>query len=260
MAGGHRIAVIGDVHGNAGAFDAAVRTAVASGFDELVLLGDLLTYGVDTAAVVDAAVRLCQRDDVTLLRGNHDAEYLPGQAARETGHRPAWVQESIDFTRGNLPADAFARLPFVDEHVSRGIRFGHANPFGRDDWRYLNTIEDHVAALAELERGGHALGVFGHTHRARLFSSGPDGTGLSFVPQAHLRPGAGVGYIVNAGSVGQPRDRPRTVHVLLIDATTDGYDVRFVPFDYDVAAHIRSLERAPLSPETIRRLVGFHRD
>lgn len=260
MPAGHRIAVIGDVHGNLGAFEAARRTAVDSGCDEIVLLGDLLTYGVDTAAVVAAAAELCARAGVTLLRGNHDAEYLPGEAAPETGHRPAWVQESIDYTRACLPADAFARLPFVDAHRTHGIRFAHANPYGRDDWRYLNTIDEHAHALATLQREGDQVGVFGHTHRARIFTAGPDGPTLAFTPRASLRDAPGSGWILNAGSVGQPRDRPRTVHVLLVDVGSAGREVTFVPFTYDVEAHLRSLERAPLSPPTIRRLVGFHRD
>ena len=75
-------------------------------------------------------------------------------SGRDAGELPDWIRESIGYTRAKLPVDEFRSLPFVDEHRSQDILFSHANPFGRDDWTYLNSCEDHERASAELERLG----------------------------------------------------------------------------------------------------------
>ena len=255
-----RIAVIGDIHGNDPALDAALRAARNIGYDRLVLLGDLLTYGADTRAVVARVGELCAREpDTVLLRGNHDALYLSEGPRYDEHAMPAWIRESVAHTRASLDADAFDRLPFRDEARFGDVLFAHANPYGPDDWSYLNSEQEHARASDVLRERGFTVGVFGHTHRARVHSARgierPD-------PAASIRGGRSPDstLILNAGSIGQPRDRPRDTWVLLLEPAAGATLARWTPFTYDVEAHVRALHEAPLSPDTRSRLIGFHED
>ena len=250
---GERIAVLGDIHGNALALDAALATAERAGFDRLVLLGDLLTYGVDSDRVVERVATIADDPRVVLLRGNHDALYLP-LGGYEPAPRFPWVAESIEYTRLHAPLDRLAQLPFVDALGHGTVFFAHANPFGPGDWRYLNKAEDHEEARVVLQEQGLSVGVFGHTHRACVYLNG------KLLPAGSTTADGRGTVILNAGSVGQPRDRPRTTYVLLLDAAASAVQATFLPFTYDEREHVRRIMATSMTEETRVRLASFHLD
>lgn len=254
-----RIAVIGDVHGNARALAAALAKAHESGCTEFVLLGDLLTYGLDTAPVVETVERLCAQSRVTLIRGNHDALYLGngGETNAYESKLPAWLRESIAHTRAALPRERFARLPFVDEYETAGLYFAHANPFGLSDWRYLNTDDDHREAIGVLQRRGALAGFFGHTHRPRVVRL--DGQQVVAMPLPATPFTLNVQqapYCINAGSIGQPRDAQRRVYIVVLDIA-EKVGVSFAEIGYDVAAFVRELSSSSLTDATRRELLKY---
>ena len=247
------IAVIGDIHANARALVAALKRTERAGFDLRVLLGDVLTYGVDVAQTVDLVAEAASHPGTVLLRGNHDQAYdrlLAGEEPAIGG----WVRRHLDWTAERVPAAQWRSLPFVDAHVAEGIFFAHANPFGQGDWTYLNDEAEHRRAAGRLERGAWRAGVFGHTHRPRLY----DARAAAFLPiPTSGRPlGAGT-RVANAGSIGQPRGSgPREV-VLRIEVAPAATTWSFDPLDYDVAAHCRAISGSSLPPEVRDRCLGY---
>jgi hypothetical protein len=137
-----------------------------------------------------------------------------------------------------------------------GLLFAHANPFG--DWRYINSVGDHVECVDELTRRGLRAGIFGHTHRSRLYEH-PAGTGATDEhPVRASLPRAQAGAIVaNAGSVGQPRNRTARSTILSVDVTDEGLQFEVHDVDYDVHQHVDELLAMPLPDATKQRLARF---
>lgn len=254
-----RIAVIGDLHANIRALEAALAVVDRDGADEVVLLGDVLSYGVDVEAVTVCVADLCSRGKTTLLRGNHDAMYLSAERLDTLAYEdrlPEWLRETIAFTRSRLPVDAFDRLPFADSYCSAGVLFAHANPFGRGDWRYLNSAADHLAACAILKDQGLLAGVFGHTHRAKVFSAAH--SVFLDIDRSLVLTAADGPFVLNAGSVGQPRSSVSSaVHVLFLEVREGVVSARFQPFEYDMSGHIASIKACGMSDATVEKLVSF---
>jgi predicted phosphodiesterase len=237
------IVVLSDVHGNARALRRAMQLAGLGRADRIVILGDLLTYGIDVAEVLDIAGQLRDAGAV-VIRGNHDQLYLDVAAGNRhyVEGLPDWLRESIDYTLERLDVPAFGRaFDWRDEFTAGSVLFSHANPFGEGDWRYLASDSDREAAAQGLASRGFRTGVFGHTHRANLYAaSGGAGT-----------------MVATAGSVGQPRDRGRVSSFLRVRVEDAGADVELVPIDYDFRAHVAALQGSSMSPATKTRLCEF---
>ena len=131
----------------------------------------------------------------------------------------------------------------------------HANPYGKSDWRYLNSLDNHVEAAVALAQRSLDVGVFGHTHRPRFF----DGVRpLGAVPfDEPLEASRGTPIVINAGAVGQPRDGTGQAVLLRLTLTEQAVRATFERVAYDLAAHIAAVRAAKLPSATIERLVRF---
>jgi predicted phosphodiesterase len=267
------LGVLGDVHGNARALRAALAHVRRRPIDGLVFLGDLLSYGPDVDEVLDRVGEEVSRGARVVL-GNHDLLYrnlLSGESAYRD-RLPPWLKETVTHTFDQLAAgdaDRLLAIPF-----ERTIRIGplliaHANPFGDDpdgtpDWRYINHPEDYGLAADALVAGGAWAGMFGHTHRPRIVQW-PSGRGLGddVCPAlVGFRPAApGDALILNAGSVGQPRNLAArsTVCFVAVGEVDEPMDVEIETLEYDVAGHLAAIESTDMSRAVRDRLAGFFR-
>ena len=236
-----RIAALTDIHAVSSTLEQALSAARREGFDVLLLMGDLLTYGVaplETIALVQDAVA---RDGAILITGNHDQMY---QQASDVGRRyltrlPDWIQETVAWTNEQLPAGVMDAFDW-QQHWSAGPLFvAHANPYAFGDWRYINSAEEAGAAAVALAERGFRYGLFGHTHRARRFD-------------------CAAGTIFTLGSLGQPRDgREGHMQWAMIEIQGDEVMVspRLLPFDRH--AHCQAIRATSLSVSAQDRLCGF---
>lgn len=254
-----RTIVISDVQGNGEALDAALSLAGDTGFDELVLLGDLLTYGCEPVRVLARVEQLVRRGGVCLVEGNHDRLYIDVPRG-ETGYYerlPGWIRESVDWTllrlaEAKLAVDA---LPWCAEAVVEGVHFAHANPFGPRDWTYLNADAELERAAVVLRGRGFHAGVYGHTHRAEVVRFTDEGRLIERLPGPG-RSSDGL-RIVNAGSVGQPRDARHLPVILRIDHVAAGARFEILPVAYDVSRAVQHVVEAGMSADTTHRLVDY---
>ncbi|MBX2803269.1 MAG: metallophosphoesterase family protein [Myxococcales bacterium] len=245
---------LGDIHANATALRAALAMLDESPADELVILGDLLTYGPDPAEVLDLVAERHARGAVLVL-GNHDQLYqelLDGDT-RYYDRLPAWIRASADFTLSRIDASVFSALRFVREHVVDGVLFAHANPWG--DWRYLNTDSDHRDAARTMQQRWLKVGVFGHTHRARIVAMPSDERHDETVRWQSTGPRDVL--LLNAGAVGQPRNRTATSTMLQLSADATTCHARLHTIHYDVSTHLQRLRELPLGADVIDRLGTF---
>ncbi len=253
------IAVIGDVHGNARALRAALQRVHAAPFDRIVFLGDLLTYGHDVDEVLDLVSEAQTKHGATVLIGNHDRMYFDLAAGRREyfDGLPGWLKDTVNLTLTAPRAASLAsQLVWSDEIMldDRAIA-AHANPFGRNDWRYLNSVEDYSDAETALTNRALDVGVFGHTHRPRFYDGERPLEAVPYDEPLEARRASPI--VINAGSVGQPRDGTGEAVLLRLVLAEDAVRASFERVEYDVSAHLASVRSAKLPSATIERLLRF---
>jgi diadenosine tetraphosphatase ApaH/serine/threonine PP2A family protein phosphatase len=225
------VGVIADIHANLPALEAVFEAIDAAGVEEVWCLGDVVGYGADPDACAEMARERC---DVCLV-GNHDLAVLGGlkisSFSEAAAAGVAWTRENagertLEFLRGLEP-----------EGRRDGIGLFHASP--RDPvWEYVLSIEQADACIeAQAER----IGLIGHSHVA-LFFARPDREKAGDVRGAQMSDGAlldlGRGkWLLNPGSVGQPRDGDPRAAWLELDTEAETARFNRVPYDIDRAAN-----------------------
>jgi diadenosine tetraphosphatase ApaH/serine/threonine PP2A family protein phosphatase len=238
-----KVAVVSDVHSNRQAFEAVLEEVAASDAEELWCLGDLVGYGGDP----DACVELARDHAAVCLAGNHDLAVTGGIPLEDfsRGARLAanWTQEVI----GSGNREFLESLSPQGEEARVGLY--HASP--RDPiWEYVLS-----ALLAEMcmSAQDRRVCLVGHSHVALSFSRS-DGRVATGEPR---REGARLDisrdeWLLNPGSVGQPRDGDPHAAWLLLDL--DDWTASFRRTEYDVAGAAAAIRAAGLPDSLAQRL------
>jgi diadenosine tetraphosphatase ApaH/serine/threonine PP2A family protein phosphatase len=241
-----RVAVISDVHSNQPALETALAAIDEVGVEEVWCLGDVVGYGAQPDACADL---IQQRCDVCLA-GNHDLAVLGGLDIATFSETAAtaveWTQENaspatLEFLRGLEPAAARA-----------GIGLFHASP-SDPIWEYVLSIDQAEAGLDAQEQ---RIGLIGHSHIA-LFFTRPEGARRGEAQGAQAGDGAVLGlesgdWLLNPGSVGQPRDSDPRAAWLELD--TEQWTARYHRVDYDIATAAETILAAGLPSQLAERL------
>ena len=219
-----RACVISDVHGNLNALDAVLEAIVDEAPDELWCLGDLTGYGPRPNACCRVVK---ERADVCLV-GNHDLGVLDRLDLEDFSPDAA---VSARWTASVLEPGARSYLERLEPRGERlGIGLYHASP--RDPvWEYVLSAE--VAASCILV-ADEATVLVGHTHVALAFALG-DGrlTGGLALDGTELDLAENERWLVNPGSVGQPRDGDPRAAYLVLDLDARRAVFRRVPYDVE---------------------------
>jgi diadenosine tetraphosphatase ApaH/serine/threonine PP2A family protein phosphatase len=193
-----------------------------AGVDGLLCLGDLVGYGADPDRVVEAVAR---RESV-VVAGNHD-HASAGLVALDWFN--PFARAAAEWTAAKLTPDHsryLAGLPLVLEHA--GATLVHSSPHSPAEWPYLVTAADGAAAF---EAFTTRLCFVGHSHLPAVWTLREDG-GVGFQPGGgRTTLAAGQRYIVNVGSVGQPRDGDPAAAYALWDLDAGAVEVRRVAYD-----------------------------
>lgn len=238
-----KVAVISDIHANRQAFEAVLEAVADSDAAELWCLGDLVGYGADP----DACVELARRHAAVCLAGNHDMA-VTGELALDEFSRGAslaaqWTREVIE--PGNL-----SYLAGLQPHGHEGpVGLYHASP--RDPvWEYVLS-----ALLAELcmDEQRQRVCLIGHSHVALSFvrAQGELATGEPRRAGTQLDISSGE-WLLNPGSVGQPRDGDPRAAWLMLDL--DGLTASYRRTAYDVAGAAAAIRAARLPASLAERL------
>jgi len=237
-----RYAILSDVHGNLEALRAVLADARERS-DGALCLGDVVGYGADPGPCVDLVAERCE----SVIAGNHERA-VTGQIGLDWFN--PWARTAAEWTRTRLTADAqawLAALPLVREVADATLV--HASPAHPEEWEYLIAPEDGFAAF-----GAFATRVcfVGHSHLPRAWAQGSWGHDHDAVPST-VALQAGSRYIVNVGSVGQPRDRDPRAAYAIWDLDRRCVEIRRVT--YDVAAARAKILAAGLPRLLAERLV-----
>jgi diadenosine tetraphosphatase ApaH/serine/threonine PP2A family protein phosphatase len=217
-----RVAVVSDIHGNLHALEAVLEAIDWDAPDEIWCLGDLVGYGPRPNRCCAVVV---ERADVCLI-GNHDLAAL-GRLDLEIFSPEAAV--SARWTADVLEPEARAFLEAGEPQGEReGVGLFHASP--RDPvWEYVLSPGIAYAGLAAAPQ---ELVLVGHSHVALHFRLST--TSLATAEAGTVVELAGDRWLLNPGSVGQPRDGDPRAAWLLLDL--EARSAAFRREEYDVAA------------------------
>jgi predicted phosphodiesterase len=225
-----RLAIISDIHSNLEALDRTFQTIDEANVDAIYCLGDIVGYNADPAACVDLVRERC---DAVVL-DNHDAAVAQ---KTDVNFLPPDGQEAARHNREQLSAaqrDYLADLPLT--HTTGNCTFVHATPDAPMSWKRLTA---YPAAQAQFDHFDTDICFIGHTHSPAVMA---DSLGIFRVRSGHR-------YLINVGSVGQPRDGNPKLSFGLFD--TETFDYENVRLDYDVAAAARKIRNADRLPNSL---------
>ena len=240
-----RVAVVSDIHGNRQAFEAVLADIGREGADEMWCLGDLVGYGADP----DACVQLAAQHAAICLAGNHDLA-VTGELSVEEFSRGAEV--AARWTREVIAPENLAFLEALEPFGhAEGVGLYHASP--RDPiWEYVLS-----ALLAEmcLDTAAERVCLIGHSHVALSFvrEEGDIATGERRLDADEVDLAHGE-WLLNPGSVGQPRDGDPRAAWLLLD--TDRPSAVWRRVEYDIAGAAAAIRRARL-PDSLAERLGY---
>lgn len=220
-----RYAIFSDIHGNRPAWEAVLRDMRQLEVQVMVCLGDVVGYGPKPLEVL----RAIRAETDNILMGNHDA--AASGVLDDSIFNPT-ARQAIAWTRQELDQESLsylANLPMAIE--SEGILFVHAE---LEEPGRFGYIEDANSALLNFAARDHQLTFIGHTHVATVFRLEKDGTVCQLpANDCTLRPDHR--YIVNVGSVGEPRTLGDIrARYAVYDSETGRLYFRRIPFDPEV--------------------------
>jgi len=239
-----RVAVLSDVHGNLPAFQAVLDDIRKAGVDARWCLGDLVGYGAQPDECVALAAETC---DLCLI-GNHDLVVL-GKIDVESFSSNA--AEAALWTRERITSDSVAYLSALrPEDENHEVGLYHASP--RDPiWEYVLSTTQAGACMDQMKV---RIGAVGHSHVALWFrrDSDPGSVAGDTAPHGTELDLSEGDWIVNPGSVGQPRDGDPRAAWMLLDLGTWHATWRRVKYPIEEAA--RAIEATELPVMLAERL------
>ena len=246
-----RYLALSDIHANLEALEAALAASASAHCDRVLVLGDLVGYGADPNAVVD---RVRDMRGAVVIRGNHDKVAAGIESVEGFNHMArlaiSWTTDALtDDNRAYLAA-----LPSGPIDIDRIVEICHGTPFDEDVY-----VFDDLDALRSIRASQRPLCLYGHTHVPAAFQLHGDELQLIGPPRGErfrLSLDEDGRYLVNCGSVGQPRDGDSRAAYAIVD--TDARTLTVFRVQYDVATAQSKILAAGL-PEVLAQRLGMGR-
>ena len=235
-------AVISDIHANLEALAAVLEDIEKKQIGAVYCLGDVVGYGCDPSPCIDLVLKHC---DIRLM-GNHEYyalglvsdEYL-SPLARQSA---VWTQEHL--SKSDLEKIANFEM---DAHLA-DVDLVHASPYEPESWRYILATQE---AKRAFDRMQGSICFYGHTHLPMIFSLSPEGEVRHQVGH-DIQPSEEKKYLINVGSVGQPRDNDPNACYVTCD--TEDRTVSYNRVAYDIARTQQKMRAAGVPDLLVERL------
>lgn len=246
------IAIISDVHANLEALESVFKDIRKREIEDILFLGDAVGYGPDPNKCIDLLRRECK----VLLAGNHDRAAV-GMTDIEYFNEFArtaiiWTTETLTEEHkaflSSLPVSRRFHLSTSMVDLLSGtenIFLVHSTPKDPESWHYLFTLWD---AEVNFNYFKERVCLLGHSHVPYVIEREPSGDMRVYRDNALLK--KGLRYIINVGSVGQPRDHdPRACYAIM-----DGDQLLFVRVYYNIKKTQKKMSEVGLPRPLIDRL------
>ena len=257
-------AVLGDIHANLEALETVLADIKEQGVSQHLCSGDVVGY----ASNPSECLKIIRELNCPVVMGNHDSY---AATADNPGDINAYAMNAILWTRkrlsgkekawlGGLPMEVdLGQLSSVENSMSAAektlsCRLVHSSLVDPAAWHYISKP---ATAEVALRSQNSDIVFFGHTHLPSIFSLNPETNEFhSLFPAEEgvhpLRPGWR--YLINPGSVGQPRDRDARASYELYDPEAGTIEIRRV--GYDISATQKKIETTELPLRNAERLMA----
>jgi len=240
-----RTAIVSDIHSNLEALTRCVDHARAQGAERFVCLGDIVGYGADPDPTLQLLMSL---PGLVAVRGNHDVAIFQDLSVGT----PPGIRAATEWTRKQLtPAQCefLQQLPLL--HREGDATYVHASAAEPEGWPYLR-MEDEIKAC--MDAANTPLTFIGHVHVPNVFYRTPQGQIRELSPASGVAVPLSVSlqFVINVGSVGQPRDGNNAACYAIYDDVRQDVTFYRLPYDFQIAA--RKIRAAALDPFFAERL------
>ncbi len=233
--------IFSDLHSNFEALEAFQENIASINHDVKVCLGDTIGYGADP----NPCAEWVRKNSDLVLAGNHDYAAV---GKTDTIYFNPYAMQACLWTRKNLTSanrEYFYSLPVEKEKY--GIRWAHSSPHEPERWHYVTSLMD----ANQFDHFSETVCFLGHTHIPLILEQSPEGTVKEyFVSHMKLKPG--FRYIVNVGSLGQPRDHNPDPAFVVYD--TNQSVIEYHRFPYDIASAQKNILQKGLPSFLAERL------
>ncbi len=243
-----KIAIISDIHANLEALRAVLAHIDREGVDLIVNLGDLVGYNANPRECLEVV----QERGVMSVAGNHDRAATEPRLAEEFN---LIAHQAILWTCAELEAghkDYLNQLP--PTRLIEGAFFAcHGTPYSAEAYISYHFQAKRVLNLLRRELTPAMICFFGHTHRQAVWYRDVRGkVALQSLDSAKLLLQRDCHYLINPGSVGQPRNQIPAASYAVFDTVDYSVAFHFVPYDIACAQH--KILAANLHPYLAERL------
>lgn len=243
-----KLALISDIHANLEALEAVLAAIAHEGVDLILHLGDLVGYNANP----NECVALIREHRILCVAGNHDRAIVDSRLAQDFN---LIAYQAILWSQTQLHPehkDFLEHLPLT-LIVAEQFLACHGTPSSPDAYISLHFQGKRVLNQLRRELAPLKICFFGHTHRRALWCRDPRGKVFQLPLSAEPIPlDPDCHYLINPGSVGQPRNHIPLASYAIFD--TDTYAVRFYLVPYDIGHTQQKILAAKLPPYLAERL------
>lgn len=217
-----RFAVISDIHSNLEALTAVLKDIHERNVDEIICLGDIVGYGPNP----NECLELIRSNCSVCIKGNHDAATLESEISDTFN---VYARLAIDYTRERLNDENLSfleSLPLIE--TRNNDTFVHSSPYYPDNWLYVFSEYDAMLGFASFDED---CCYIGHSHIPKVFVENTE-KHIFERNEIEVHFEDDNRYIINSGSVGQPRDGDSRAAYGFIDSGSKVYQLIRVDYDY----------------------------
>ena len=235
-----KVGLLGDIHANLEALNVCLKKLVEEGCDYVMATGDIVGYGPQPRECLDRIMDL----EIHSVRGNHDEYVIEQTPLLAINPHAKYV---IEWTRMQLDKNHLyflSKLPDVID--ANDFTITHASNSRAPRWSY---VLNEKSARTNFNRQNKRICFNGHTHIPMIFTEDPNGK-IAVSDFKDLTLNHELRYLINVGSVGQPRDKnPQTMTVTF---DTDTSELKIFRMNYD----IHKVQKAMLQNKFPARLMA----
>ena len=229
-----KYAIISDIHSNLEALQKALSIIDEKKVDEIICLGDVVGYGANPNECVDIVRSRCS----TIVLGNHDAAALNVSLAHDFN---AIAKKAVVWTSEQLTVESKSFLSSLPMVVRKDqVLIVHSSPMQPEAWDYIIDNDDAALAFRYFDE---KICFIGHTHVPGIFTQHGRAKSITADEQ----------YLVNVGSVGQPRDGNPMLAFGLFESSVWEYEL--IRSQYDIQKAAEKIYAAKLPEELGNRLM-----
>lgn len=219
-----RYGIFGDIHGNIEAFKKVIEVYKKENIDKYFCVGDIVGYGANPSECIKEIKRLKAK----IVSGNHD--WAAAGIFPLDYFNPA-AKTAIEWTQEKLTLDEkrfLGNLRLI--HDEKDFSVVHGNLYQPELFPYVLDIESARKCFSNMKK---ELCFIGHSHTARFFSMKDDAIDYNCEDLIMIKPE--VKYIVDVGSIGQPRDGNPNAAFCIFDIDKSIIEIRRVKYDIEAA-------------------------